>query len=631
MRERRYRNGGARRRAFRPMAVAVTVVATLAAGCTAPAEDVSSPDPTTDAATSSVVSDTSATRTAPSMDLDEAANALGDPSTAVDGVIAILDVLQIGAYETDGTPIMPGAEQDEDDLWLSMAEVSGLAQAASRSPLPFSSITELLNTTSGLKFTDDEVAEMYSAMVTELPNHPMSQVLGALGTEMRADGQISAFEGWLLWVAMTPPRPSLEGEAMASRYEFGAPTGVRAADDDCPEPEGDGSDSGDKLAQEYVGKMAGSVEGAVVDELAGAGGAAMPAASRVASWWKTISSGLSNATKIIDASKMWAIYENVVPKVDVSKVPVHEVHDSEGQTVESERTEVVATVTWKGLGPGSANCFAARALGLPPPGPVPNAGVKFMIDSVLIEHGHVRRQGSDDAAGGNARQVTDAAGQARIWYEVEIEEPKAAQSLGMAFERREGGLITAEFDFAGAFEQFLNPFGMVDAAFDAFDINVIEYPLQVVWHDPAARVTVVADLSPPWGGAAAIDLATCDGENWAGSVTLDGAMSAGGGTVEQKGDAGFEFTVRGGTGTVDFAFPVTAAMTVEDITVTNNITSQQKLTLTLPEGTGPAAIKLETTGGNQVVTGPGGTVTGSVDSWMGDFSAPITTNGSCSN
>ncbi|RLE16896.1 MAG: hypothetical protein DRJ28_00545 [Actinobacteria bacterium] len=604
-------------------------LALIVASCGTAGEEPSTTDPTGGPPSSEPIGD-SVTLVAPSMDTTEAVAALLDPATAEAAMIAILEVLEIGVYATDGTPIVVGAERGPDDLWLSMAEVSGLALAAGREPVPFERIRNLLNATAGTDLTTEDVASMYREMIDTLPEYPMSRVLAALGTEIRSDGEITPFEGWLLFVAMTPPLPNLEGEAMASRLAVAGASAIRAASDDCPPVGGGDSDPGFSLAQGYVGEMAGSVESEVIDELAeGATSRTMGTASKVASWWKSVSSVISKATQLLDVSKMWAIYENIQPNVTVSKVPVHEIHDAQGKSVESERAEVVASVRWNGMGAGSERCFASRVLGLPPPGPVKNAGVKFEIDKTLVSHGHMRRPSSQDAAGGVARQLTDAAGETRFWYEPKNERPKSAQTLGPALEMRETGIITAEFDFAGAFEQFLNPYGMIEIVFDTFDVNVIETPLEVVWHSPAARVTVVVDLEPPWAGAAAIDLVTCDGEAWTGSVTLDGKMDIGGGSMDQKGDVTLALDVQNGIGEVEFVFPVTATMTAAGQTITNKISSQQRLTLVLPEGVGPATVKLETIGGSQVVTGPGGGTTGSVDSWMDEFTAPIIVNDKC--
>lgn len=609
----------------RRLGVVAIAVALVAAACSASSATIpTSGSPVEQQST--LPADTTPPRSVPKMDLSEAGGALEEPDTAIDAVITILDVLNIGVYQNDGTPIVTGTERGPDDLWLSMAEVSGLAEAARRHTVPFGRMTELLNKLAGTDLSNDEVVSTYREMVATLPDHPMSRVLNSLAVDLRADGEITPFDGWLLLIAMAPPSTYGQGEAMAGYRESDAPTAIRAGSDGCPPVGAGNADPDYGLAQSYVDKTAGSLEGAVVDELAeGTTSTGMATASNVAGWWKKLSGALSHATELLDVSKIWAVYENIEPTLDVSKPSVHKVHDTQGKTVEKERTEIVASVRWKGMGDGSGSCFASRALGLPPPGPLENAGVKITIDDTLAMHGWIRRHGDQNTA----RQLTDATGTVQDWYEPKNERPKSAQRLGAAFERRASGKISAEFDFAGAFEQFLNPYGAIEAVFDVFDVNVIEYPLQVVWHDPAARATVVIDLSPPWSGAAAIDLKTCDGKRWTGSLTLDGSLSIAGGTMTQKGDIDLALDVEGNTATTEFVFPVSATMTASGFTVDNQISSQQRLTLTLPEDSGPVSIDLETIGGSQTITGPGGTVTGSVDSWMGRFSAPLTANEGC--
>jgi len=616
------RNGHPRGR----WSVLLVAVALVATACRGGADTTTSTAPATATPTTSAPATTATA--APTLDLPAAAAALTDPASGVDAVVAILDVLAIGVYDVDGTPIAPGAERGNDDLWLSTAEVTGLAEAARRDPVPFSRMADLLDGLAGTDLTPEQVAEMYRTMVETLPDHPMSRVLQALGTDLRADGAITPFEGWLLLVAMTPPA-TLDGpQALGGRLPAGAAAAVTARAEDCPPVGGDGADPGYPIAQDYVGKVAGGVEGAVVDELAEGGtGQALPIASRVAGWWKTVSSGLGHVAKLLDVTKMWAIYEAIEPSLDVSKVPVHEVHDAQGKTVEDERAEIVATVRWKGLGAGKGRCFASRALSLPQPGPLENAGVKFTIDDVLVTHGYLRRPSGQNTA----RQLTDASGKARAWYEPKNERPKAAQFRGKAFEKRETGTVTAEFDFAGAFSQFLNPYGSIEAVFDAFDVNTIEYPLPVVWHTGAARVHAEYTI-PGWSGALTVDLASCDGETWTGAVDMDLTLRPPeGGSVTQTGSAPVEVVVDADRmkGSVEFDFPQLLTAHVAGTTATDDKIARERLTLTLPEGDGPATIGLEELGGQGVVSGGGMTFAHGIGQGAVEVQGPIEPNGAC--
>jgi len=395
---------------------------------------------------------------------------------------------------------------------------------------------------------------------------------------------------------------------------------------------GNGSDPGYPIAQGYVGKatdeIKGKVEGDVIDELAqGAAAETFPVASLVAGWWKKVSSGIGHVSKLLDVTKMWAIYEAIEPSLDVSKVPVHEVHDAQGKTVQDERAEIVATVRWRGLGPGKGRCFASRALSLPQPGPLENAGVKFTIDDVLVAHGYLRRPSDQNTT----RQLTDTSGKARVWYEPRNERPKAAQFRGKQFEQRETGKATAEFDFAGAFSEFLNPYGSIEAVFDAFDVNTIDYPLPVVWHTAAGRLHAEYTI-PGWSGALTVDLASCDGTTWTGTVALDLTLRPpDGGSVNQKGSAPVEVTVDADRmkGSVEFDFPQLVTVHAAGTTVTDDKVARDRLTLSLPKGDAPATIGLEELGGQGMVSGPGVALTHGILQGGGELQAPLEPNGAC--
>lgn len=63
-------------------------------------------------------------------DAGEIGSAMYDPSRVDDAVVSLLQLLGIGVYRPDGTPVRTGDEADADDPWLLEDEVWGLIEAA---------------------------------------------------------------------------------------------------------------------------------------------------------------------------------------------------------------------------------------------------------------------------------------------------------------------------------------------------------------------------------------------------------------------------------------------------------------------------------------------------------------------
>ena len=70
-------------------------------------------------------------------------------------MLAILDHLNIGVYYADGSPLLPGSEDEEDDFWLLAELVYGLADSALRSGPTFGAFVGSL---AGIESTDISAA-----------------------------------------------------------------------------------------------------------------------------------------------------------------------------------------------------------------------------------------------------------------------------------------------------------------------------------------------------------------------------------------------------------------------------------------------------------------------------------------
>lgn len=612
-------------RRFQVLAVSFVVVASA---CSTSAEnavetavtvEVTGTTPATSAtATSAPVAAT------PGLSLDEAVAALSEESTAVEGLTAILDLLNIGIYRADGTPALPGSEDDPDDLWLLEELLPGLAAAAQVPGPTFAEFAAMLPGATEEGITATDLADAFVNMLESLPEYPMSRVLKALEVDFSPEGQLSRLESWLLLVSLAPSNQSATAAAAPTLLVM-ASNSLLAADVKCDEVKGDGSLSGFSLAMSFLGGANGEAESAILDQLAD-GAVSSTAVTTVAKTVKAIGTALGKINKLLDIAKVAQIIVNTEARVYPFTDYAHEVHDTQGETGNSNRVQLTADVVFGGVTAATElHCKFAGMLGLPAAGtPIEGAQVTVTLDEVLIAHGTWKWEGQSPV-----RVSTDATGRAIGWYTPKDENPDAAQELGDPFVQREEGSFTASIDVMTAMGQLFNLFAGVELAADILGIKDITVPLTVGWHDPAVHLSHVVPMTGFWTGNWALDLQTCDGTNWSGFIVSNATASVQGATMSMIGDSPISFVVPAGQSTIEV--PVTVATTfstqVEDADVTNEITQSGTIIVDLSSQGTQARIDLNLDAGTQdvLVQVPGFSLpgAGATEASSQSFTVPI--------
>jgi len=113
---------------------------------------------------------------------------------------------------------------------------------------------------------------------------------------------------------------------------------------------------------------------------------------------------------------------------------------------------------------------------------------------------------------------------------------------------------------------------------------------------------------PGWSGGLTVDLSSCEGVTWTGTVALDASIEPpGGGSIAQKGsvDVAIEVDPDQYQGTVEFDFPQSVTLEAAGHTLTDDKVTHDRLTLILSKTDWSATVRLEELGGQGVVTGPG--------------------------
>jgi len=632
--------------------VAGTALALFVAACgtsagTPDAEGNASVDPTS--TTAETVTGSTAGGVGPNaadanLSLADATAALADPATAASGILSILRHLGIGVYTIEGRQVLAGSETHVDDLWVPAQAIAGLARSAVQRSGSFANYHRGITAWAGVDISEGDLAFMYQDMVATLPDHPMSQVLVALDAVPDVAKPLSPFEQWLLLIILTapngdvPPRPG--GTAAGGLVVATATPSLRGFFSSHCDFAGDNSDPDYDLTKQYLENAVGEAHGALVDELASeiSEGAATygSGVKSAADLVKGLGKALGWVGKLIDFSKLSAILGNVELEVALDKPSTHRVHDHQGDTVEKQRIEVTASVTWLGQPdpPDDVSCDDGWDLGLPPPGRMENAGVRVTLDDFLVEQGWIRRKGDENTA----RQLTGENGEVVVWYEPRDEEPASAQELGNAFVQKGTGQISAEFDLVSAFAEFFNAFASLEIIADLFDVMKISTPIRVERHDPAVQFEEVRPIDNGLlAGESIFKLSTCDGVNWTGAHTYYLAGDVQGGTMELIGDTPLTFVMASGATSVETEISGTANLTgnISGAAVKNTITTTGTATLELHPDTGTGTVTLTTEGGGQdisIVAPPGSASGGGeVNPDVTTFSLPITANESCSD
>ncbi len=576
------------------------VIGLVAAACGTPAPDVSTPpDPSASTSTAPAESEppprSAADLVYQPLSLDEAVAALDDPDTAVQGVLGILDELNIGVYASDGTQILAGSETGPDDLWVMAELLPGLAVSARRPGPTFEDYLVELDKVLASGLTPEELAAAHRVMVNTLPNYPMSRVLRALGVDLSPDERLTRFEAWLLMLVWVPPNgggsaqgtgPVLAAVAPAALYQIRCPA------------TGNGSQPGYSLANEY-GKRAKDTAADTLRDLIADEGIGGPKAQKTAKFLKEAGTVVGMAAKVLDAAKIGQILINIDVSVDTEPIATHEVHTTEGETYEDKLVKITVKVVY--LGTTASNelgCAIAKNLGLPDPNtPIEGAKVDFRLDDVLSEHGYTRHREENGPV-----FTTDASGEWVGWYQPKDEEPESAQKLSDTFLHKERGTYTLTVNVTTAMGQLFNPFSGIEFAMNLLGLNQITGEITVGWHDPAAEIYIERQLGGLYGDMF-LTLRTCDGENWTGAMTTRGTLTTAGGSIEVTSDTDLELSVPAETRTGEAPVSINAILEgqIEEATIVNEMTQTGTLQVAIGDDD-TATITFDLEQGTQKIT-----------------------------
>lgn len=132
--------------------------------------------------------------------VDEIFQAMGSPGGEEQVVVSVLDLLGIGLYKPDGTPIRAGSESSDADLFLWEPEARGLvnmlrAQYTDDGWMEFRDFHGAL-AQYGYTGSAEDLAAAYNDLFAAEPDAPMTQLIGYVD----ADVPITRFTAWLLIV-----------------------------------------------------------------------------------------------------------------------------------------------------------------------------------------------------------------------------------------------------------------------------------------------------------------------------------------------------------------------------------------------------------------------------------------------
>ncbi|HEX2626876.1 MAG TPA: hypothetical protein VHL56_08220 [Candidatus Limnocylindrales bacterium] len=153
---------------------------------------------------------------------DDIAAAAGDPDQAPQVVVSMLQLLGIGLYTSDGTPIRVGTASSDADFYVFEPEVRGLiamlqSRTAGSEQLRFRDFHAALANL-GYTGSADQLASAYQDAYAANPAALVPELVNALGG-VDVDGSISSFEEWLLLLdGFIPPNGAATAMADAGPW-----------------------------------------------------------------------------------------------------------------------------------------------------------------------------------------------------------------------------------------------------------------------------------------------------------------------------------------------------------------------------------------------------------------------------
>jgi hypothetical protein len=372
----------------------------------------------------------------------QTARALGDPQQAQAGVWSLLANLGIGVYTSSGEQVMPGSERGEASFWLYDFEVPALAGMAQGIPVPFDDYAAQLAAL-GAEGGSQELLSLYREVYARHPDHPLVQLLTAMGVDFTPGTMLTPLEAWLLLLdTFVPPN-----DAQASR-----------------EP-------GGRLASMVQpGRARQTVCGAIQ------GGNLIP-------YWGLVRSESDLAALFQAREVYYAIHGPLIAQaasyhLTASGASAHEGHEGKGDTLEYTVRVDVNYQPWQSIPVAGISCGALANMDFRVLlGGLSNVLVDWVIPDVFYAHGMVEDE----------EPSTDAAGEARLSFRAQEEE---AHGIGLFLEQ--SGEVSAWLNLRTGFISA----GISDPRLLQFvpeRVPVEGQPAVVSWHEFCDRFTLIFD------------------------------------------------------------------------------------------------------------------------------------------
>ncbi|GIU92741.1 MAG: hypothetical protein KatS3mg011_1647 [Acidimicrobiia bacterium] len=408
----------------------------------------------------------------PAIPPEDLRNRLTDPETREEAVWALLSHLDIGVYTAAGEQLLPGRERSEDDFYLYDFEIPILVRMAGEPPRTLDHLSAFLRAVSGMELGVDALEDLYTEMFRVVPDDPVSRMFTA--DPPGEPWQVTPLEEWVLFWSLLPSEDQ-EAARSSTPVFMGALGFPPMATGHCDVTGKEEADGG--LADKYLETVGGEITKALYETLKERGGVL----GDLAELRLALGEAVGALGGIFDAARMKLIVDNIDLTIDADRGSTHRYHDTAGETAADSAVEVTVRAYWNGpQPPDEVECGRLKLMGdFPPPGPLKDVGVRFLLDDTLTKHGYIRRRSDQNTA----RQLTGPDGKLGVWFEAKAERPPEAQRLGEQWIHRQTGRIRAEFDVGGSMGEFFNLAAVVvDIGGDLIDLFVVEYPVTVEYH-----------------------------------------------------------------------------------------------------------------------------------------------------
>ncbi len=305
------------------------------------------------------------------------AQALNDAQQAEAGVWSVLANLGIGVYTGAGDQVMPGSERGEASFWLYDFEVPALAGMAQGAPIPFDGYAAQLEAL-GAEGGSQELLSLYREVYARHPDHPLVQLLTAMGVDFKPGTMLTPLQEWLLLLDTFVP-----------------PNGAQA-----------GREPGAHLASMVQpGRARQAACGAIQ------GGNIIP-------YWGVMQSESGMAALFQARELYYAIHGPMIAQaanyqLTASGASAHEGHEGKGDKLEYIVRVEVNYLPWQSIPVAGISCGALTNLDFRVlVGGLSNVLVDWVIPEVFYAHGTVEDQ----------EPSTDGAGEARLSFQAQEED-----------------------------------------------------------------------------------------------------------------------------------------------------------------------------------------------------------------